>query len=154
LLENGITARQDSSNVDAKHMRNRLRHEIIPLLRSKVNPHADRHLAALAGQARQIYRQISRKAKAALEQLQPTIIDENMGVIQQGTLLKLSDDVLQDVLLRCWFAFGLPMQAMNRARWKEVMEVCRGTRPQVQLPGGVLVRRKIEVIQFLPGKLR
>ncbi len=152
LLLNGITASQDRSNLDSKHTRNRLRHQVFPILRTTVNPHAERHLAALAQQARKVYSRIVRKAKAALNQAQPIALDEKLGVIHQGPLVKLHDDLLQELLLKCWFTFGLPTQAMTRARWNEVMEVCRGTRPQVQLPGGVIVRRKLDVIQFLSGK--
>ena len=37
---------------------------------------------------------------------------------------------------------------MNRARWREVMEVFHGKRSAVELPGRVEVRRRLDVVQF------
>jgi hypothetical protein len=37
---------------------------------------------------------------------------------------------------------------MNAQRWQEVMEVCRGTRTAVELPGRVMVKIKQRVVQI------
>lgn len=48
LGEHGIAWRQDETNCDLSYARNRLRHEILPLLRSNFNPGLDQVLTNLA----------------------------------------------------------------------------------------------------------
>jgi len=48
----GLPWVEDASNDDPRFLRNRLRHEVLPLLRRRVNPEVDDALLRLAGQAR------------------------------------------------------------------------------------------------------
>lgn len=48
LAARGIPWREDASNRDLSMTRNRIRHEILPRLRDRVNPQASRHLAQFA----------------------------------------------------------------------------------------------------------
>ncbi len=48
LVEQGDTWREDASNQDPAHLRNRLRHECLPWLRTNFNPQLDPALARLA----------------------------------------------------------------------------------------------------------
>jgi tRNA(Ile)-lysidine synthase len=52
LQERGIAWRNDATNSDRAYARNRLRHEILPLLRERFNPQLDQALANLAALAR------------------------------------------------------------------------------------------------------
>jgi len=52
LRERGIAWREDATNRDRTYARNRLRHEILPLLRDGFNPQLDQALAHLATLAR------------------------------------------------------------------------------------------------------
>jgi tRNA(Ile)-lysidine synthase len=52
LREHGIAWREDATNRDRTYVRNRLRHEILPLLREGFNPQLDEALAHLATLAR------------------------------------------------------------------------------------------------------
>ena len=52
LRERGIPWREDASNQDPAYARNRLRHEVLPLLRDAFNPQLDRALSNLAEVAR------------------------------------------------------------------------------------------------------
>jgi tRNA(Ile)-lysidine synthase len=52
LRERGITWREDATNRDRTYARNRLRHEILPLLRDAFNPQLDEALSNLATLAR------------------------------------------------------------------------------------------------------
>ncbi len=47
-LEHGLASRQDASNADPRHLRNRVRTELLPLLRSYYNPRIDDALWVLA----------------------------------------------------------------------------------------------------------
>jgi len=52
LRERGIAWREDATNLDRTFARNRLRHEILPLLRERFNPQLDAALSHLATVAR------------------------------------------------------------------------------------------------------
>jgi tRNA(Ile)-lysidine synthase len=52
LRERGIAWREDATNRDRTYARNRLRHEILPLLREGFNPQVDQALANMAALAR------------------------------------------------------------------------------------------------------
>ncbi len=52
MLEREMKWREDQTNQDPSFARNRLRHEILPLLRAGFNPHLDRALAQVAELAR------------------------------------------------------------------------------------------------------
>jgi tRNA(Ile)-lysidine synthase len=49
LQDRGAAWREDSSNEDTRHLRNRIRHELMPLLTARFNPGLVEHLGAVAG---------------------------------------------------------------------------------------------------------
>ncbi|HUS45993.1 MAG TPA: tRNA lysidine(34) synthetase TilS, partial [Phycisphaerae bacterium] len=51
LESRGERWREDETNADTRYARNRLRHEVLPLLREAINPKADEALGRLADQA-------------------------------------------------------------------------------------------------------
>ncbi|MBX3469768.1 MAG: tRNA lysidine(34) synthetase TilS [Planctomycetes bacterium] len=57
---------EDGSNRDRRFLRNRLRHDVLPLLREQVNPRADEALRRLAAQARKARRHLDGAAAALL----------------------------------------------------------------------------------------
>jgi len=56
--------REDASNADPAYLRNRVRHEILPLLEKRLNPAMRRHLAQWAGQWREENEWIEAQATA------------------------------------------------------------------------------------------
>jgi tRNA(Ile)-lysidine synthase len=148
LEQRQIRARTDSSNDDPRFMRNRLRHQIMPVLDLLVNRQAVRHLAQLSERARRIYPLIRRSAQLLLKKATLPVAD-GVFVLDQRVLSQAKGDTLQEALLQLWQRNGWPSGQMNAARWHEVMDVCRLQRPRVDLPGGIVVRHKLHVIQFL-----
>jgi tRNA(Ile)-lysidine synthase len=147
LEQRQIRARVDSSNDDPRFTRNRLRHQVMPVLDLLVNRQAVRHLAQLSERARRMYPLIRRSGQWLLKKATLPNAD-GVLVLDQRALAKAKDDTLQEALQQLWQRNGWPIGRMNVPRWHEVMEVCRLQRPQVQLPGGVVVRYKLQVIQF------
>jgi tRNA(Ile)-lysidine synthase len=151
LEQRQIRARQDSSNDDPRFMRNRLRHQVMPVLNLLVNRQAVRHLAQLSERARRMYPLIRRSARRLLKKAILPAAD-GIFVLDQRILSKAKEDTLQEALQQLWQKNGWPNGHMNAARWHEVMEVCRLQRPQVQLPDGVVVKYKLHVVQFFKEK--
>jgi tRNA(Ile)-lysidine synthase len=68
IQHHGLPYRLDSSNLDLRHMRNRVRREVIPELR-RLNPSTTRALARTAGIAQDDADYIAREAETALQTL-------------------------------------------------------------------------------------
>ena len=66
LIRRKLTWREDSTNLDLANPRNRLRHEVLPLLERHFNPSVRRALARLAEHARADENLLARTAAAAL----------------------------------------------------------------------------------------
>ncbi|MDZ7269143.1 MAG: tRNA lysidine(34) synthetase TilS [candidate division KSB1 bacterium] len=66
--ERGLRWREDASNSDPTFLRNRLRHELIPLLRTRFQPAVDESLLRLAAIAAQTEADLQEQARQALQQ--------------------------------------------------------------------------------------
>lgn len=135
----------DASNSDVKFTRNRLRHRVMPEL-LHINPQAVQHLTRWAHVARHEYQNVQSTGKAMLAEVLAHQ-DHDAASLHVSKLEHVDDEILQEVLRRLWHLQCWPRDAMNRARWREVMEVCRGKRAAVELPGRVMVRRRLGVVQ-------
>lgn len=67
LTERGVTYREDDSNADVTVPRNRIRHEILPLLERTVNPRVREAVLRLAGQQRVVNEFLARQEEEAIE---------------------------------------------------------------------------------------
>jgi len=147
LAKHNLAPRHDASNDDLRFTRNRIRHQIMPQLIS-MNSDTVRHLAAWGATARSHYDQI----RQSVRMFYPQMIKHqtrNQLAVQKGMLTQTSDEYLQELLRRLWRKQRWPLDQMNFKRWCEVIEVCRGTRTAVELPGRIMVKSKDLVIQFV-----
>lgn len=147
LSVHSLTARHDASNDDMRFSRNRIRHQILPKL-IESNSRAVFHLAAWAGMARRHYANLKKAAKLLYPGIQ-SHVDSRQLAMYRSMLTAPDDEVLQELLRLVWHQQHWSVEQMNNLRWREVMEVCRGTRTAVELPGRIMVRAKELVIQFI-----
>lgn len=147
LANHNITARHDTSNEDMKFTRNRIRHQIMPQLIA-IKPDAVKHLAEWADRARSVYRQIRTTSREQYDSIIAFQSHDRLA-LKLKPMSRNSNAVLQDVLRGMFQSQNWPVDQMNRQRWKELIEVCRGTRTAVELPGRIMVTRKELVVQFV-----
>jgi tRNA(Ile)-lysidine synthase len=69
LTASGVPWRSDSSNSDLRYRRNRIRHELLPLLRDGYNPRIDEVLAREAAVARDTAGYLEEAARVAYEEM-------------------------------------------------------------------------------------
>ncbi len=142
LREKGVAWRTDSTNKDVEYSRNRIRGELIPYLEQQLNPEAVEHLVATAELLREIDDHMERTADEWLSK-------EQDGRLNVGRLCEASR-ALQGYLIRR----RLSEQGGLKDVGREHIEAVRGLmiRPvgkTVCLPGGRVVRRNYEELQFL-----
>ncbi|MCS7016700.1 MAG: tRNA lysidine(34) synthetase TilS [Gemmatales bacterium] len=147
LQAQGVSARQDSSNLDLSRTRNRIRWQLLPLLQGKYNPQVIMHLCQLADQVREWYAWMERQAAALLERMElPRWAGQ---VVLDAGKTKTADPVLlRQALLLLWQREGWPCGKMTARHWQHLAEFLQSEGHQFDLPDGLKVRRRLHTWVF------
>jgi tRNA(Ile)-lysidine synthase len=150
--------RQDATNLDTRFTRNRLRHELLPLLRTEYNAQADEALARLAqqaGEAQQVIASlVDDLAKQCLgpDRAAASRPAETMR-IDCRPLADVPPLVVRELLKTAWTRAGWPLQSMGFGEWQQLAELAQGTPASpLNLPGGIQaqVRDSFVVLRRTP----
>jgi len=136
LEELGQTYRHDASNDDANYTRNRIRQQLLPLLRREYNGQIDEALLRL-GSVAQESDEVLRQAAADL--LARGLLTQGpAGVCLDVRLLRESPPALaRRALALIWQRQGWPERAMSFHQWKRVLALLDGPDLQIILPGAI-----------------
>jgi tRNA(Ile)-lysidine synthase len=137
--------RQDHSNADSRHTRNRLRHELLPHL-AQYNPAIVSVLGRLAEQADAARRLAEEQAAALLQEAELPRAD-NLVIFDCRRLGQAPRHLVREALRLVWRREGWPAGEMGFCEWERVAAVTHGEMPAVDLPGRVRVRRRGSVMQ-------
>lgn len=149
LNELGQPFRIDSSNLDLRFTRNRLRHEVLPLLTRIGHAHAVQHLARLAAQARRVQRELARQARRLLRRCERPRAGQ-MVILDRQLLSAQSKARVAEMLLFLFDREGWPQGRMSTRHWQLAAAVCRGQAAALHLPGCLMVRSAGSVVQIGP----
>ncbi len=146
LAELNQPHREDASNADTRFTRNRIRHELVPLLKT-FNPDVVSALAHLAEHAAEAHEVITAAAaellsKAARPRAGATI------VLDSGTLAAAPRAVLRSALRELWDREGWPVANMTFDSWDRAVEIAAHNASACDFPGGVGMRRVGRVVQL------
>jgi tRNA(Ile)-lysidine synthase len=139
----GQSYRTDSSNADRQFTRNRIRHDLLPRLRTDFNPDVDDAILRLARQAGDAQAIVEAHADELLAECVHLESPERL-VIDLSALGDVPPLVLRELCKRAWTQAGWPLQAMGFAEWDQLAEllvVADGAR-SINLPGGVRAVRR------------
>lgn len=142
--------RRDSSNETAAYTRNRIRHEILPLLSERVHPGAVEALVRLGAQAEEVMRflepQIAALQTAAVER--ELAGDEIVWQIDCERLRGQPHFLIGELLAMLWREAGWPIGAMGYAEWRRLTAAIgqdpagnRAVEQAIDLPGGIRAQR-------------
>jgi tRNA(Ile)-lysidine synthase len=146
LNELGRTFREDASNADLGFTRNRIRHELLPLLKT-FNPAIVEVLGRLAVQADEAHQVIEEEATWLLSQaVLPRAGD--LYVLDAEKLSGWRDYLLREAVRMTWASLGWPLDGMTADHWQRLVEIVRGRLPAADFPGGVHARRVGRVVQL------
>lgn len=160
LIAIGQSWREDSSNRDPSHTRNRIRHEILPLLEKSFNPAIRQTLAGLAEMARAEAEYWSVEAASLLTgMLQPgkpsrsgrTASGEAAGTfaLDLAAFHALPLAVRRQVLYQVGENLGITLEFKHIQELGELAEGKPGRR--LLLPGGATAIRSFRELQFGPA---
>jgi tRNA(Ile)-lysidine synthase len=132
--------RQDSSNANLDYTRNRIRHELLPLLARDYNPKirdALTRLSRLAGEADDEINALA--ADMVTQVLRPSAEGIDIRV---ETLARLSDFMARTLLRAAWRWQGWPEQNMGLDEWDDLWLFSQslGLAPRMY-PGGIRAER-------------
>jgi tRNA(Ile)-lysidine synthase len=150
LEAEGQAYRTDASNTDLRYARNRIRHELLPLLAQHYNPSVARVLCRLAEQAAAIWRDIEPAARELLERAELPRADR-LVILARSRLAAAPRNLVREAFRLVWEREGWSMGGMHFAHWERLAAVAFGEVAAVDLPGGIAARCEGNVVQLGPG---
>jgi tRNA(Ile)-lysidine synthase len=142
----GQPYREDRTNADTRFTRNRIRHELLPLLKT-FNPDVVSALAHLAEHANEAHEVITTQAGELLAKAERLRAADTI-ILDAGTLVAAPRAVVRAALRLVWEREGWPMSEMDFAAWERAVEVAGGNAPACDFPGGVSMRLAGRVVQM------
>ena len=141
--------REDETNRDPAFTRNRIRHELLPLLRT-FNPAIADVLGRLAAQADEAFREV----EGAAADLLGTAERPRAGsvcVLDRAPLAAAPPSLVREVLNLLWTREGWPRGDMTHTHWDRAAAVVGGECPAWNLPGGIRIAGTARVVRVGPA---
>jgi tRNA(Ile)-lysidine synthase len=147
LVELQQPARHDASNDDPRFTRNRIRHELLPLLARDYNPTVVETLSRLAAQAEEVFADEEAAAAVLLRQAERPRAGA-MVIVEVSCLRHAPRRLVRSALRLVWQREGWPMGEMSFDHWQRLADLTTAESGAHDLPGGVHARRRGEVMQL------
>jgi tRNA(Ile)-lysidine synthase len=141
--------REDATNRDPAFTRNRIRHELVPLLRS-FNPEIEDALGRTAAQADEVYAGIEQVAAALLHAVERPRAGRTV-VLDLAGLDTVVPHAVREFLHYVWKREGWPRGGMTLEHWRRAADVARGKAPARDLPGGIRIVGTARVVRIGPA---
>jgi tRNA(Ile)-lysidine synthase len=142
-----IAYRIDSSNRDLRFTRNRLRHNLLPLVERDYNPGIVDVLCRLAEQAQELHRETLADAARLLTEAELPRAGE-MLVFSIAKLGAAPANCVREMFRLVWQREGWPMGDMDFERWHRLAEIVQGSPAAWDFPGRIHAKRVGGVIQI------
>ncbi len=139
----GQSFRTDSSNADLRFTRNRIRAELVPLLKT-FNPEVVSVLGHLAEQAEEAHAFIEHQGVELLKRVEKPRAG-GLIVLDRRELASAPQLLVRKVLRLIWEREGWPMGAMTFDHWERAAQF-----EDCDLPGGVTLTLRERVVQLRP----
>ncbi|HEV3143291.1 MAG TPA: tRNA lysidine(34) synthetase TilS [Gemmataceae bacterium] len=147
LQSEGQPFREDRSNADLRFTRNRIRHQLLPLLQQEYNPDVAALLCRLAEQANEVYGYFEEQASQLLRECELPAAGE-MRILNRSRLAHAPRHLIREAVRLLWQRSGWSSNGMRFTDWDRIAGVVVGEIPALDLPGNIHVRAKDRVVQI------
>jgi tRNA(Ile)-lysidine synthase len=141
---------EDASNADPQYTRNRIRHDLLPLLRT-FNTEVSNSLARLANQAEEVYIDLEMDAIRLLTGVELPRVD-GIIVLRRKEVASARAGLVSELFHQLWKREGWNEGEMSSDLWAKVESVARGDRPAWDLPAGIRIEANSHVIRVGPSE--
>jgi tRNA(Ile)-lysidine synthase len=146
LAEIGQPARFDQTNADCSFTRNRIRHELLPLLTSQFNPAVGQALCRLGQLAADAQDALRPQVEALLKCVVASggVSDASVR-LDCRPLQQTPVHLVRELFATLWQQQSWPLQAMDYVAWQSLAEMALAsepTLPQRMLPGKIAAQKK------------
>ncbi len=149
--QRGLKWRTDATNMDVRYQRNFIRHELLPLLRDKLNPRVDEALLRLAAAADQAESYLLAQAQALLDSAKRQG-PQGALVLDRASIACQPDVVRKVILRRALEELRAPLGGVTAERFEQLSALFNPAGPAaVALPGKLLARREGDRIVIAPA---
>jgi len=147
LEEQGQAYRTDSSNIDTTLTRNRIRHDLLPMLAREFNPQIQAALVRLGQQAQEVY---ADEASLAEGLLRDALIETAPWHcrLRCGPLQGQPAQRVRECFVLLWRQLEWPRRQMGFADWQRLVEILTPDHPAITLPGHVTAQRREDLLML------
>ena len=138
--------REDSSNSDLRFTRNRLRHELLPQLKT-FNPDIVTALNQLASQASEAFEVLESDAERLIAEVELPRAGDRL-ILDLTQLAIVHRYLMQELFRLLWQREGWPRREMTAEHWSRLAAIATGTLVAADFPGGINARRVGRVMQI------
>lgn len=150
LRRRGLDYRDDPSNRDLAHDRNRVRRLVLPVLAEALNPRAARHLVQAARRFREDAEHLDAEAAGTLHAVAFRDADGRLA-IDAAALTGLAPVVGRRLARLALQEAGADPRRIGARHIEALIDLARGrTGRSAHLPGGISARRKKELLLLAP----
>ncbi len=143
------SAREDSSNADVSFTRNRIRHELMPMLTESYNPAMAQILCRLAQQAGEMHQEEEQHALAHLAEIERPR-EGSKVILDLRRLRSLTPLQRRAVLRLIWRRESWSESGMGFEQWKRLESLIDDGPQASDFPGPIRARRRRDVLQLAP----
>jgi tRNA(Ile)-lysidine synthase len=139
LDELALPCREDSTNRLTRHTRNRIRHELLPVLRRDYNPAADAAVLRLGDLARQAQEVIDRLVESLISECLVHRSEDEVE-LRTHSLASQPRFIVREVLISLWRGQPWPLRAMDERKWQQLgqlVQTADTTRQVLTMPGNI-----------------
>lgn len=143
LSERDQDFRQDQTNADVAFTRNRIRHQLMPVLEADFNPQVAMALNRLGEQAGELEDALDHLAEIYL---QSAILEQspNRCLLDCSPLARLPIAVRRVCLTLLWKKQNWPRQRMSFSHWNDLADLMTKNRGAITLPAGARAKKRKE----------
>jgi len=145
--------REDASNADTVFTRNRIRHELMPLLAEKYHPNVVDNLLRLGRNAKDAVDVIDSLATALMDECH-RVDPDGASVVDCRRLANEPPHLVRELMVAIWKQRGWPRQSMTFDHWEQLrMMACNQSdaRAAATLPGKIQAKHERDRLILRPA---